>query len=99
MPCIFCGADAKLSREHVFPQWLRELFPDLGEADYLRRIVTFSTDEHHVRPGAPFDVVVRDVCRDCNPGWMEKLQTRPAPSSPRCFRMSRGSWPRRSSTS
>ena len=79
MPCIFCGADAKLSREHVFPQWLRALFPDLGEADYLRRIVTFSTDTHHLRPGPSFDVVVRDVCRDCNHGWMEKLEARARP--------------------
>jgi hypothetical protein len=30
MPCIFCGSDARLTREHVFPQWLRDVFPDLG---------------------------------------------------------------------
>ena len=79
MPCIFCGAQVKLSREHVFPQSLRELFPDIGEGDYLRRLVTFSTDEHHVRSGPPFDVVVRDVCGDCNHGWMERLESQARP--------------------
>jgi hypothetical protein len=79
MPCIFCGAQVRLSREHVFPQWLRELFPDLGEGDYLRRLVTLSTDKHHERSGPPFDVVVRDVCRDCNHGWMEGLETQARP--------------------
>ena len=79
MPCIFCGANGKMSREHVFPSWLEELFPDLSEVDYLRRLVTFSTDEHHQRPGPAFDVVVRDVCRDCNHGWMERLEAAARP--------------------
>ena len=79
MPCIFCGAEGKLSREHVFPRWLEELFPDLGEVDYLRRLVTFSTDQHDKRPGPSFDVVVRDVCRDCNHGWMERLESQARP--------------------
>ncbi len=79
MACIFCCSDAKLTREHVFPQWLRALFPDLGEADYMRRLVTYSTDHHHERPGRPFDVVVRDVCADCNNGWMARLEAEAQP--------------------
>lgn len=79
MQCIFCGSTAKLTREHVFPQWLREVFPDLGEADYLRRLVTFSRDESHQRPGRTFDVVVRDVCEECNNGWMSALEEQARP--------------------
>ena len=79
MSCIFCGAEGKMSREHVFPRWLEELFPDLGEVDYLRRLVTFSTDEHHERPGPSFDVVVKDVCRNCNHGWMGRLEGQARP--------------------
>jgi hypothetical protein len=55
------------------------VFPDLGEADYLRRLVTFSTDKRHQPPGRPFDVVVRDVCIDCNSGWMAQLEGDVAP--------------------
>jgi hypothetical protein len=76
MPCVLCGFNGKRSREHVFPQWLRALFPDLGDADYIRRLVTHATDEQHERPGKPFDVVVRDVCATCNNGWMSGLETR-----------------------
>jgi hypothetical protein len=79
MPCIFCGSSAKLSREHVFPRWLRDVFPGLGEADYLRRLVTYSRDESHQRLGQPFDVVVRDVCGDCNNGWMSALEAQAQP--------------------
>jgi hypothetical protein len=79
VPCIFCGSAGPLTREHVFPRWLRELFPDLGEADYLRRLVTFTTDQSHQRPGRPFDVVVRDVCADCNNGWMSALEAQAKP--------------------
>jgi hypothetical protein len=74
VPCIFCGRDVKLTREHVFPQWLSEVFPDLGEADYLRRLVSFDDDRRDQWPGRPFDVVVKDVCADCNNGWMSTLE-------------------------
>jgi hypothetical protein len=74
MPCIFCGSDQKLSREHVFLRWLRTLFRDLGDADYIRRLVTHTSDDRHERPGKPFDVVVRDVGETCNNGWMSTLE-------------------------
>jgi hypothetical protein len=81
MSCVFCGGDGKRSREHVFASWLGDLFPDLAEAeaDYFRRLVTHTTDEQHQRPGRPFDVVVRDVCVDCNTGWMARLETAAKP--------------------
>jgi hypothetical protein len=44
MVCIFCGHDRKRSREDVFPKWLHPLFPPLGEGEYLRRLVTLSSD-------------------------------------------------------
>lgn len=28
----------------------------------------------HERPGAPFDLVVRDVCEECNTGSMHELE-------------------------
>jgi hypothetical protein len=24
VPCVFCGKDGKLTREHLWPKWLRE---------------------------------------------------------------------------
>jgi hypothetical protein len=34
MPCVFCGEDQKLSREHVFPRWLKS---DTGSGGAERR--------------------------------------------------------------
>jgi hypothetical protein len=80
MPCIFCGSTGKLSREHVFPRWLRDLFPEASSGgDYIRRNVTASTDVRHERPGKSFDIVVRDVCVECNSGWMNALETEARP--------------------
>ena len=79
MPCIFCGADAKLSREHVFPLWLRELSPTSARATISAASSRSPSTSTTFGRGAPFDVVVRDVCRDCNHGWMEKLETQARP--------------------
>lgn len=77
--CIFCGANGKLTREHVFARWLEALFPDLGDAEYVRRTVTHASDDWHEQPGRPFDLVVRNVCSSCNSGWMSELETAAQP--------------------
>jgi hypothetical protein len=67
MPCVFCGEDRKLSREHVFPRSLKNSFPELEqvEADYVRRLVTPTNDSEHTRSGPVFDFAGRDVCEIC----------------------------------
>jgi hypothetical protein len=81
MPCVFCGRDRKLSREHVFPQWLRAHFPerDQLETEYVRRLVTRTGDDEHTRTGRVFDSVTRDVCEVCNNGWMADMEGRAQP--------------------
>jgi hypothetical protein len=78
--CIFCGQDRKRSREDVFPKWLHPLFPLLGEAEYLRRLVSPSSRDEHRRPASSvFDVIVRDICTTCNNGWMSQLEQQVKP--------------------
>lgn len=81
MPCVFCGRDQKLSREHVFASWLKQQFPELVgvESDYVRRLGTASGTDEHSRPGPAFDYVTRDVCEVCNNGWMSRLETQIQP--------------------
>jgi hypothetical protein len=63
-----------MSREHVMPKWLGGLFPELTEVDYLRVFQQAGEDvQKHQRPGAPFDLTVRDFCQTCNTGWMSRL--------------------------
>lgn len=64
-----------MSREHVAPQWLRKLFPDLSDVEYERAFqVAGGEIEAHRRPGVPFDQTVKDFCRACNEGWMSALE-------------------------
>lgn len=63
-----------MSREHVFARWLRKVFPGVEAGDYVRRSVSWEGAREHERPGPPFDIVVRDVCEECNTGWMHELE-------------------------
>jgi hypothetical protein len=75
MPCLFCGAEGKLSREHVAPKWIKKLFPDLTDVEYERAFQFAGGElETHRRPGAPFDQTVKDFCEKCNTGWMAALE-------------------------
>jgi hypothetical protein len=80
MPCLFCGSAGPMSREHVMPRWLKKLFPDLEEVDYLRAFQRAGGAlTERSRPGVPFDLTVRDFCERCNNGWMSRLEREAAP--------------------
>ena len=66
-----------MSREHVFPEWMRELFPEMDEVDYKRSIENVAEDgpaEEDQWTAAVFSQTVRDVCTGCNNGWMSNLE-------------------------
>ena len=64
-----------MTREHVFPQWLRGLFPGLGSVEFIRRLRTREEDIEHSFPGAALSVVVKEVCRRCNNDWLSPMET------------------------
>ncbi|MYX25828.1 hypothetical protein GTY75_03935 [Streptomyces sp. SID8381] len=70
--CVFCGSADTLTGEHVLGDWLSKIGLDLDPvphgAGWLNRIGR----ELGVRP--PFRQKVRDVCGDCNHGWMSRLE-------------------------
>jgi hypothetical protein len=75
--CIFCGSAEKLSREHVWADWLREFLPRPGTRN-------FHWTSHFGRPPAPAKLHragdahsqrLQVVCGRCNSGWMSQLQT------------------------
>ena len=83
--CIFCGREppfVKISKEHVFGDWLRELFPrdaktthTLGTIDLpyfgsaLRAPITRSV----VGQGHAGSKKVKVVCEECNSTWLSNL--------------------------
>jgi hypothetical protein len=87
--CIFCGgaSGTSITKEHVFPDWLRELFPRSPLHVHTYGITTWGVGS---RPGAPVTVrkpkqghvttrQVRVVCRKCNNEWLSRLETRAKP--------------------
>jgi hypothetical protein len=76
MPCLFCGAtDRKMSNEHVWPKWVRELLPtDVQKAPVT---YTFETHDGEVRKFSTtlFELKVKDVCKPCNETWMSRYET------------------------
>lgn len=82
MPCIFCDASGPMSHEHVFPAWMRELFPEMDQVDYQRRLENLMeggpAEEDRWTAGV-FTQTVRDVCEGCNNGWMSDLEAAAKP--------------------
>lgn len=87
--CIFCGG-AGITKEHIWGRRFGKLLPrkspntshvaGTGQVRGLGRL--------H-RPGDPSSQSLRVVCRDCNVGWMSRLQEA---SMPAMARLVLGTW-------
>jgi hypothetical protein len=77
--CIFCGEPAN-SQEHVWPNWAAPLLADEGLAPHLHQIVRDGQIEAEwTYEKTPYTVTVGVVCKDCNNGWMARLEERAKP--------------------
>lgn len=78
-PCIFCGG-AGLTKEHLFADWLTELFP---HAEKDRRTFGTTTEWPNftltAENGHSGAKKVREVCNTCNNGWMSRIDERAKP--------------------
>ncbi|MEV7618033.1 hypothetical protein [Streptomyces sp. NPDC089799] len=85
MACMFCGAQERMTKEHILPNWMNEEFPDLAHEPMLQG----SHNEYDgPTPDAPkvvyeggkeidgpFRRRAPVVCGACNSGWMSRLET------------------------
>lgn len=69
--CRFCGSEAKLTGEHIFPDWIRKATGGDGGAHYFRRKADGTVDNWQT---LAYKTKVKDVCLDCNSGWMSKIE-------------------------
>lgn len=70
--CAFCGASG-VTREHVWPKWLRKLTKNSGGRYRFGLSGVPSTLRDFEAPS--FSHTIRRVCRTCNTGWMSELET------------------------
>src|SRR5262249_20846943 len=86
--CIFCGRRGQLSKEHVFPDWLSQLFPKSPSDTHQHGTVTwktapdgkpFRTPVIRRRQGQAGSKKVRTVCETCNNGWLSVLENTTKP--------------------
>ncbi|MDB5200839.1 MAG: hypothetical protein JWQ27_248 [Ferruginibacter sp.] len=79
--CIFCDSN-DLSKEHIFPQWLRNFFKEkfiqptllskFGDEDFQSSLLTGVSD----KPESSYGFVNHQVCKACNSNWMSTLESR-----------------------
>jgi hypothetical protein len=80
--CIFCGRPG-LTHEHVWPDWLKQYIPK-DMTDYTALTATIHPTHSELRrkkqPGDIRSRRLRIVCKECNNGWMSRLQENAKPS-------------------
>jgi hypothetical protein len=80
--CIFCG-QGNLSKEHLFPNWLRNVFPRSALSTHTQGRVTWPEGKKHIKTkkgqGHSGTKKLRVVCKKCNNGWMSKLESTSQP--------------------
>lgn len=72
---MFCRKARKMTAEHLFPEWVLELF-DRAESE-----LSFWDEEAGTNrvAGRMTEIEVRRVCKGCNEGWMSNIESRVAP--------------------
>jgi hypothetical protein len=68
--CIFCHRPAT-SREHLLPEWLREILPAEEKVIHTRRL---GGEGEQKWTKKPFEEKTKKVCAGCNHGWMSRLE-------------------------
>jgi hypothetical protein len=86
--CIFCGgaSGASVSKEHVFPDWLCQLFPRSAQDTHTHGITNWiglrldtPVTARRQRQGRVTTRKVRVVCKKCNNEWLSSLETSAKP--------------------
>src|SRR5690242_8156042 len=80
--CIFCERqppNVKITKEHIFADWLKDLFPRDSETTHTHGVITWAL-ERRLRPATSIKTTrgqghsgskkVRAVCRECNQTWL-----------------------------
>ena len=76
MICLFCGKDRPQSREHLWPQWARDLLDPADQELLVPHSIEPNGEPHTEWDSRIFSATIKGVCRPCNNGWMSELETK-----------------------
>jgi hypothetical protein len=79
--CLFCGRAEKMSKEHLWPKWAQGAIAPDQRGKKIRNAL------YDGPPGEPFrdfeapvfEATLKDVCVECNSGWMSKIEAAAKP--------------------
>jgi len=89
--CPYLCFGSGLTREHVWPEWLKQYIPRTHKTTFHQVKVVYSREPgkpveneryskgHLTRQGDPASQRLRVVCKKCNTGWMSRLQQKAKP--------------------
>lgn len=81
--CIFCPdkKEINLSKEHIFPVWLREFIPSATLKTFIRLENPYTKSKTPFKAGNVFlhGYTVKQVCVECNNNWMSQLEVNVKP--------------------
>ena len=70
--CIFCGGPG-MSKEHLFSDWLRDLFPRSPDDTHTLGIADEGPYRLIPQQGHSGTKKIRTVCQTCNSGWVSAI--------------------------
>jgi hypothetical protein len=76
--CVFCGRRGKLTKEHLWSDWIRRNLLVNGEEPTAHTRASGGTPYQGWKQ-PPFTAVVRAVCGDCNSTWMNDIENEVQP--------------------
>lgn len=71
--CVFCGKEAPLTKEHVWPKWLQTVMLPNRKLPH-RHTTTIAGVREERRPAPPFSMQLEAVCASCNNNWMASME-------------------------
>ena len=79
-PCIFCGRHGNKSKEHFYPEWLREFIATDGVHNSATTVTQLGNAPKVLtgssrRQGHLITKKFRVVCESCNNGWMSQIES------------------------
>lgn len=82
--CIFCNSTGRKSKEHLWPVWMHEHLPLIGNGYNVSELNTFKWKNQigakkTKRQGHLTTKKIRVVCQKCNNGWMSMLENEAKP--------------------